>query len=162
MQVRTTNNAPSRSRSSKTGTRKKGQTGTGVAVSSTDPGRSPFQQILQEVLPADSVAERDLHKLWQELPDTEKELLEHPSDRNLRRYRELVIKIARATLQQNTRVRKVRRRNSRGETVELSVVEFINARLQKMAETILHPQNSAFHLLKTVEEIRGVLLDVRE
>ena len=162
MQVRTTNEAPRRSRSGKSGTRKKGAAGAGAALAGIEAARSPFQQILQEVLPAESAQQRDLQELWQELPDTEKELLEHPSDRNLRRYRELVIKIARATLQQNTRVRKVRRRNSRGETVELSVVEFINARLQKMAETILHPQNSAFHLLKTVEEIRGVLLDVRE
>lgn len=161
MQIRSTNDAPLRNKSRKAGGRNNSTQTTASGADAKD-SISTFQQILTEVLPASNDSERDLQQLWQNLPDTEKDLLDHPSDRNLRRYRELIIKIARATLNQNTRIRKVRRSNSRGETVELSVVDFINEKLKKMAETILHPQNSAFHLLKTVEEIRGILLDVRE
>ena len=44
----------------------------------------------------------------------------------------------------------------------MSVVEFIDERLQKMAHMMTAPGNSAYFMLKTVEEIRGILLDVRE
>ena len=125
--------------------------------------RSPFLQILDEVLPPEKVgADGDLHELWQELPDVERELLNHPSNENLRRYRDVALGIARATLRRNARVKKIRRRNRKGEMIELSLVEFVDDRLQKMAHMLSAPGNSAWFMLKTVEEIRGMLLDVRE
>lgn len=134
------------------------------SVASTAPvQKSPFEEILDEVLPAERTgATGDLHSLWKSLPDAERELMNHPSNANLYRYRDIVIAIARETLRRNTRVKKLRRRNRHGDVIELSVVEFVDERLQKMANLMHAPGNSAFLMLKTVEEIRGALLDVRE
>ncbi len=163
MQVRTlsTNDRELRRRTGKSGTRE------GSAASRTSATapvqKSPFEEILDEVLPAERAgAPNDLHSLWKSLPDAERELMDHPSNANLYRYRDLVIAIARETLRRNARVKKLRRRNRHGDVIELSIVEFVDERLQKMANLMHAPGNSAFLMLKTVEEIRGALLDVRE
>ena len=163
MQVRLTNDSGVRRRSGAgVGTkRSSGSDGAG-ATTPVSAERSPFLDILEEVIPSNRPESRDLHALWKSLPETERELLEHPSNANLARYRELVFAIARQTLRQNTRIKKIRRKNRKGELVELSVVEFIDDRLQRMAAMMSAPGNSAFFMLKTVEEIRGALLDVRE
>ncbi len=143
-----------------------GSSGAGRATPSA-PAASPaapnnFQQILDEVLPASRPASHDLKQLWSELPEAERALIEKQSDQNLARYRELVRAIARETLKQNVRLKKIRKRNRHGDEIELSVVEFIDDRLQRMANLIHAPGNSAFQILKAVEEIRGILIDVRE
>lgn len=136
----------------------------GRAESSAAAGekKSPFLEILEEVLPQDRVENRDLHELWRDLPDAEKDLINHPSEENLRRYRDLVVGIAKATLARNVHIKKMRRKNSKGETVELSVVEVVDQRIQKMAIMMHSRGNSAFNILRTVEEIRGILFDARE
>ncbi|MEQ9365264.1 MAG: DUF327 family protein [Leptospirales bacterium] len=171
MQVRLTTDQPRRRTSEGPGRRKTSASGSGLGASGTGEStaagaveavRSPFLQILDEILPAGQVGAADLHQLWKQLPELERELLDHPSNANLSRYKELVIAIARETLRKNTRVKKIRRKNRKGEMIELSVVEFIDDRLQKMAHMMTAPGNSAYFMLKTVEEIRGALLDVRE
>ena len=124
--------------------------------------KSPFLQILEEVLPPDDAQSYDLHALWSELPELEKNLINHPSDENLNSYRETVKNIAQATLKKNVHVKKLKRKNRRGETIELSVIKIIDDRLQKMAIMMHSRNNSAFSMLKAMEEIRGLLLDVKE
>lgn len=165
MQVRLTTDGPARRRTGVADAKKRSASGAGRASSSgesVDAVRSPFLQILDEILPPSRLESRDLHQLWEQLPDLERELLDHPSNANLARYKELVIAIARETLRTNTRIKKIRRKNRKGELIEMSVVEFIDERLQKMAHMMTAPGNSAYFMLKTVEEIRGILLDVRE
>lgn len=166
MQVRVTNDPATQRRKPlrKSGAGASGTSGSSSAgaTAAVAADASPFLQILEEVVPSGQVGTADLHELWKDLPDAERELLEQPSNANLARYKELVIAIARETLRKNTRIRKIRRRNRQGEVIELSVVEFIDERLQKMANMMTAPGNSAYFMLKTVEEIRGALLDVRE
>ncbi|MCR9142554.1 MAG: YaaR family protein [bacterium] len=168
MQVRLTTDSPRRK---PTGRTRAGSSESGLGASSAgstsaaapvEAVRSPFLQILDEILPVHQTGTADLHTLWKQLPELERELMDHPSNANLARYKELVIAIARETLRKNTRVKKIRRKNRKGEMIELSVVEFIDDRLQKMAHMMTAPGNSAYFMLKTVEEIRGALLDVRE
>ena len=123
--------------------------------------RSPFQLILEEILPPEQ-ENLDLHSLWSRLPDLEKDLIAKPVQENLDTYKDAVRKIARETLRKNVRVKKLRRKNRRNEIVELNVIEILDDRLQKMALMMQSPANSAFTLLKTMDEIRGILLDVRE
>ena len=132
---------------------------TGGAASAT---RSPFMQILEEVLSPDAADTGDLRELWSQLPDAERELLEHQSDANLRAYREIVRAIAAASLKKNMHVKKIRRKNRAGEMVELSIVQVVDERLQKMALMMQSPGNSAFQMLRAVEEIRGMLIDTRD
>ena len=140
----------------------KGTTSSPVGLEAQDRTPSPFEQILNEVLPAGGPSTGDLHQFWQDLPWAERSLLDHPSEENLQNYRRIVLGIARETLRANTRLRKITRRNRAGEELQLTVVEFIDERLQRMANMIHSKRNSAFQLLKTVEEIRGVLFDARE
>ncbi|MBX7059236.1 MAG: YaaR family protein [Leptospirales bacterium] len=137
------------------------QTGAQTAASGVRSGSS-FQEILEEVMPAQRSETRDLKQLWSELPEAERQLIEKQSDENLQRYKQLVAAIARETLRRNTRIRKIRRRSRSGDEVELSIVEFVDERLQRMANLIHSRGNSAFQILKAVEEIRGILIDVRE
>lgn len=123
--------------------------------------RSPFQLILEEILPPEQ-DNQSLRNLWSGLPDLEKELIARPTQENLDVYKNTVRKIAQETLRKNVRVKKLKRKNRRNETVELNVIEVLDDRLQKMAIMMHSPGNSAFTLFKTMEEIRGILLDIRE
>jgi uncharacterized protein len=132
----------------------------------TGDSKNSFLNILADVLPTER-AEGDLHSLWQELPGIERDLLDHPSDKNFKRYRERVQQIANETLRQNTSVSSIksplrgRPGQPSGEKVH-NVVKILDERLQKMALLMLSKNNSAFNLLKSVDEIRGLLLDIRD
>jgi len=138
---------------------KKARSGSAVA---TEPVRSPFLDILEEILPVSDLTNQDLHELWAELPDIEKKLIENPSTENLGRYRTTVMEIARQTLQKNVRVKQLFRKNRHNEKVELNIIEILDERLHKMALMIQSPENSAFSILKGLDEIRGLLLDIQE
>ncbi|MBI3394881.1 MAG: YaaR family protein [Spirochaetia bacterium] len=158
MQVRTTTDTEIRRRT----TASKTERSTGAAGT-----KNSFLNILEEVLPADSEG-ADLHGLWEELPSIERDLLDHPSNQNFKRYRERIQKIGRETLRRNTKVAALKsamRRKpgqpSPGDKVH-SVLQVLDERLQKMALLMLSKNNSAIALLKSVEEIRGLLLDIRD
>ena len=137
-----------------------------AASSSSRGGQAPkassFQNIMDEVLPPDLEANLDLNRLWKELPQAERGLLGHCSQENLERYRKIVIQIARMTLKKNVSLKKITQRKPHGKIIELSVVEYIDERLQKMLALLRAPQNSAFAMLKSIEEIRGILMDIRQ
>lgn len=124
--------------------------------------KTPFLEILDEVLPAETPQNDELHGLWSSLPDAEKRLLEQPSEFNLKTYRDTVRSIARLTLKQNMRVKKIQRRTRQGEMVELNTVEILDDRLQKMALMMQSKNNSAFSLMARLDEIRGLLIDLRD
>ena len=124
--------------------------------------RSPFSDILEEILPASQADSEDLHRLWSDLPQAERNLLDVPSADNFNSYRDLVKQIAAATLKKNVKLRSMSRKGSKGQDLKLQVVEFVDERLQKMAVMMHSPRNSAFAMLRKFEEIRGMLLDVRQ
>lgn len=128
--------------------------------SAVHPESSPFLSILEEVLPTDS-NNGPLQQLWENLPGLERDLLDHPSNENFRKYRETVREIAKETLRINVQAKKLQFKR-RSQEYEHTVIHVIDQRLQKMALVMLSPENSAFALLKSVEEIRGLLLDMRE
>lgn len=126
-----------------------------------DAVQSPFQAILEEVLPPENDSDLDLHKLWGRLPEAENDLIESTTDENLNTYREIIRGILGATLKRNARVKKMVRRSRRGDELELNVVEFVDERLQKMIYAIRSRENTAFQIFRGIEEIRGILLDIR-
>lgn len=121
-----------------------------------------FQAILNEVLPVQHAPNRDLHHLWADLPETERRLIEDPSDENVKQYRDLVKSIAEEVVRKNMKVTTLKRKNRHGDTVELNIVEVIDDRLQKMMLALQSPQNTAFQILRTLSEIRGLLIDARK
>ncbi|MBI40135.1 MAG: hypothetical protein CMF59_11080 [Leptospiraceae bacterium] len=144
----------------RTGSRK-GQKASSTGTAS-EKKSSPFLDILNEVLPAENADAAELNRLWSDLPETEQKLLNHPSQENLLYYKELVRRILSATLRLNTRVEHVHRKGKgTGEKVELRYVRILDERIDQMAGLIRSKRNAAFGLLKALEGVRGILLDLR-
>jgi len=131
------------------------------SISPVHSGGNSFLNILEEVLPSGIAENQNLHELWSRLPEMEKNLIENPSNKNLDDYRETVRQIASQTLNKNVRLKKIYRKNKRNEKVELHVIEYLDSRIQKMAVMMHSRENSAFNILKTLDEIRGILLDLK-
>ena len=115
---------------------------------------------MDEVLPIENESNQDLHLLWKELPGMQRSFLSSNSHKDLETYRQTIIQIARLTLKQNVQSKKIYKKNLQGDTIELRTISFINKHLQIMANTMHSPQNSAFTLLKAMDEIRGILLNI--
>jgi uncharacterized protein YaaR (DUF327 family) len=154
MQIRTVNDNDIRRKNVRSG-KSSGST----AASSQKTEKSGFESLLEEVLPPDQEHTADLHQLWSELPDAEKKFLEKPTDANLKTYKKIVLAIAKKTLEENVQVTKIYKKSRSGEKVELSIVEYVDERIQKMAQVMHSEGNSAFRLLRYLDEIRGMLLD---
>lgn len=131
------------------------------SVSTVTRDKSPFLEILEEILPSTESDSHDLNQLWAGLPDAEKDLIQNQSPRNLTAYRSLVKEIAARTIEMNVRINKVRKKGRRDD-FELTTVHIIDDRLHKMAMVMQSPNNSAFSILKTLDEIRGLLLDLKK
>ena len=121
-----------------------------------------FQNIMDEIIPINSDKESiDLSRLWKSLPQLERNLISQASQENLQKYRKIVSQIINITLKKNTKIAKMKKRSKNGELVELNVIEVIDERLQKMLSLFNSPQNSAFSMLRLLDEIRGLLMDIR-
>ncbi len=97
-----------------------------------------------------------LDDLLGDLDKQEKRFLDQQSLRELSRYKALIRKILKALLEEGveTKVMKKTRRNF----AELTVRE-IDKKLLELSTAITR-NNKAFNLLKTIEEIRGLVLDL--
>jgi len=134
------------------GSRKSGRTDAASAESSPS-----FLSVLEEVLPSREPANQSLQELWSILPQTEKEFLDQRTEEKLEAYKELVVAIARQTLERNLRVAKIKKQRPGHEEKELNVIRVLDQKLARMLELIRSPENSAFALLREMEEIRGLL-----
>lgn len=123
--------------------------------------KSPFEVILDDIIPPENQSDHEYHQLWSNLPSAEKNLIHLPTEENLSHYRELIRKIAGLTLKRNTRVKKLNRK-SRNATVELNVVDILDDRLQQMVLMIQSRKNTAFQIMNSLDEIRGILIDLRD
>ncbi|AXR67547.1 YaaR family protein [Leptospira mayottensis] len=123
---------------------------------------SSFLDILEEIVPSGSETTKDLNALWRELPDIEKRFLDLPSIENLEAYQKHIQAITKAVIDQNMRVETLSRR-MKGEAKKIyHVVKIIDEKIQILAELIMNEGNSAFKLLKSLTDIRGLLLDIQE
>ncbi|AOP35792.1 hypothetical protein A0128_19280 [Leptospira tipperaryensis] len=123
---------------------------------------SSFLDILEEIVPSGSETTKDLNALWRDLPEIEKRFLDLPSIGNLETYQKHVQAITKAVIDQNMRVETLSRR-MKGEAKKIyHVVKIIDEKIQILAELIMNEGNSAFKLLKSLTDIRGLLLDIQE
>ncbi|EKP12545.1 YaaR family protein [Leptospira borgpetersenii] len=123
---------------------------------------SSFLDILEEIVPSDLETTKDLNSLWRDLPHIEKKFLDLPSIGNLEIYQKHIKSITKAVIDQNMRVETLAKR-MKGETKKIyHVVKIIDEKIQILAELIMNEGNSAFKLLKSLTDIRGLLLDIQE
>jgi uncharacterized protein len=120
-----------------------------------------FLNILESIVPSTQAETKEMNVLWRQLPDAEKEFLKTPNNINLQKYKNLVKEITTLILKNNTEIVQARRRGRNDKKILLTV-KIIDENLQLLATTMLSPANSAFSLLKQIEKIRGLLMDIKE
>ncbi len=96
--------------------------------------------------------------LMADLGEQEKRFLDRQTPYELTRYKALVKEILKTILEGSLRVTPLKRQ--RRDRADFAIIEEINSKLLSMSEAVTR-NNRAFDLLKTVEEIRGLLLDLQ-
>ena len=101
--------------------------------------------------------EGSIEELLQDLKDQEKRFVDQQTEYELNRYKALLQKIIKSILSEGLREKVLKRKKKNwGDMV---VIEKIDAKLLEITGAITR-QNKAFNLLKTMEEIRGLILDL--
>jgi len=119
-------------------------------------GRESFSTTLDTALAFDF--QGSIEELMNELKDQERRFLDAQTLYELSRYKSLVQKILKSLLEEGFKTAALRRH--RKDRADFIIVQEINSRLLKLSEAVTR-NNPAFNLLKTVEEIRGLLLDLQ-
>jgi uncharacterized protein YaaR (DUF327 family) len=114
-----------------------------------------FTQALDTSLSFDFQGSID--ELMEDLRDQEKKFLDNQTNYELQRYKALVQKILKSILEEGFKTTTLKR--PRRNKADFTVIEKINARLLELTGAITRG-NKAFNLLKSIEEIRGLLLDL--
>ena len=99
-----------------------------------------------------------IEELLNDLKDEEKDFLSNQSLYYLNRYRSIVEKILKMILNEGFETQKLKR--LRRDKADFVIVGKINDRLFEIAREITNRNNKAFNLMKSVEEIRGLVFDL--
>lgn len=124
------------------------------------PSRPPsFVEELQGALAEEPPGDRTVEQLIAEVDEAGKELLGRPNGDHLRRYREAVKNFLVVAVRRSFRVHVV---EGRGAHPKLYVVvDKIESRLDELARQVLAAHRNPLRLLAQVEELRGLLLDLK-
>ena len=118
-------------------------------------GRKSFHAELSKTLSYEFHGTID--ELMQDLKDQERRFLEHQTQDELERYKALLQTIIKALIDEGLKEKTLKRKKKNwGDFV---VIEKINEKLNEMTEAITKG-SKAFNLLKAMEEIRGLILDL--
>ncbi len=122
---------------------------------------SEFLAILNEILPASDVSNLDLHGLWEKLPQAEKDVIDNPSSKNLEIYKEIVRGILKQSLNRIFTPESMEHKSRTKGLVKHDYLKILDEKLHIMTLTIQSENNSAFRILKQLEDIRGLLIDIK-
>jgi uncharacterized protein YaaR (DUF327 family) len=99
-----------------------------------------------------------VEELMEDLKEQEKNFLERQTPYELNKYKSIVQKILKTILTDGFKTEKLKR--SRGDRADFIIVQDINKRLLEISKHITDNSNKAFNLLKKIDEIRGLILDL--
>ena len=99
-----------------------------------------------------------IDELFNDLKDEEKDFLANQYLYYLNRYRSIVEKVLKKILNEGFETLKLKR--LRRDKADFVIVNKINDKLFEIAREITGKNNKAFNLLKSVEEIRGLIFDL--
>jgi len=130
---------------------------------SSRPAGSPPPTFLEELQAAvteeESLEHVDLGKLIADVDRDGRDLLAHQDDEHLKRYRESVKKFLTAAVKKAYRVQVV---EGRGPNPKLYVfVERIEGKLDELTRSVIATHKDPLRLLAQIEELRGLLLDLK-
>jgi uncharacterized protein len=118
-----------------------------------------FVEELQGAIVEEDREETSLERLLEEVEAEGKGLVSHPDDKSLKSYREAVKKFLLALVRKAYKVKLV---EGRGPNPKLFVsIEKIEGKLEDLARTVLAQQKQPLRILSQVEELRGLLLDLK-
>lgn len=131
------------------------------AIISSPPKELSFLEMVEQIAPYEKERTKDIHILWKELPQLERELIQTRSNESLEKYKAQIKALLHAILEKNTRYKKSYTPiPGTHQKKEYTYIEYIDEKLKLLAEVIHHPQNTAFQILKQMDNIRGFLLDL--
>ncbi|EIE02202.1 YaaR family protein [Leptospira licerasiae] len=131
-----------------------------VSDSQIPDSKSEFFDLVEHLLPYNQERTRDLNSLLRDLPDAERNFLKSPTYANLEVYKRIVQGILKEVLDRNTSIETLRTRARGGSEKVYQVVQIVDDKIQTLADFIVHPENSTFDLMKRMEDIRGLLVDL--
>lgn len=99
-----------------------------------------------------------VEELMEDLKDQEKKFLDRQTMYELNRYKSIVQKILKTILSDGFKTEKLKR--VRRDRADFIIVQDINKRLLEISKNITEKTNKAFNLLKEIDEIRGLILDL--
>ena len=99
-----------------------------------------------------------LDELIKELKEEEQQFLDRQTIYELNRYKSIVQKILKTILEEGVQTRTLKR--MRKDRADFIVVDKINSKLMEIVDQITNKHNKAFNLLKSIEEIRGLVFDL--
>jgi uncharacterized protein len=119
--------------------------------------RGSFDSVLSSAVGQESEIAIDV--LLDDLKDQEKRFLDAQSLFELQKYKNLLQKILKHLLDDSyEKVTIPRRRRDKADYV---IINIINDKVESLTKTLATTQNKAFALMKTLEEIRGLICDLR-
>jgi uncharacterized protein YaaR (DUF327 family) len=98
-----------------------------------------------------------LDELMTDLKDQEKRFLESQNIEEMYNYKALVQKVLKMILQEGYKTKTLMR--SRKDRANFTIISEINRKLEEISFAITRT-NKAFDLMKTIDEIRGLLFDL--
>lgn len=122
--------------------------------------KNEFFDLIEHLLPYNQEKTRDLNSLLRDLPDAERNFLRSPTYANLEAYKRIVQGILKEVMDRNTSLETLRTRAKGGSEKVYQVVQIVDEKIQTLADFIVHPENSTFDLMKRMEDIRGLLVDL--
>jgi hypothetical protein len=118
-----------------------------------------FVEELQTAVEADEAAETDWAQLIRDVDATGREVLAHQDEEHMKAYKKAVRAFMTAAVRRAYRVRVV---EGHGPNPKLYIiVDKIEGKLDEMTRTVLSAQKNPLALLAQVEELRGLLLDLK-
>ncbi|MCX8124102.1 MAG: YaaR family protein [Spirochaetes bacterium] len=113
--------------------------------------RTTFESTLEFSLP------ENLDELLDDLKDQEKKFMADPSLYNMQRYKALVQKILKILVSDEYVVNILQRK--RRDRADFVIIQQIQNKLEEITKAYI-TNNKAFDMLKTFDEIRGLILDL--
>lgn len=135
---------------------KKGQSAAGSSGSALSVNQSPFFDKLLEITQTEHI-KLELNQLMEEIDRAGKEFLSDTTLEHLKHYKSLIQTFLDTLIKKMFKVTNI---TSWRKHKEYTLIEKINDRLEKLTCFVLEKEGQNINLLSTLDEIRGLLIDL--
>jgi uncharacterized protein YaaR (DUF327 family) len=101
----------------------------------------------------------NIDELLEDLSEQEKRFMDTQSEYEMGKYKALIKKILKSILDEGVKVQSLKRPPSKSGKAPMVIVREIDEKLLAVSQAVTR-HNRAFNMMKTIEEIRGLILDL--